>query len=99
MFLEMAQKIEDRAPGRVRWDLCGDGAMFGELQRRHNRKGLKSIVSLHGWMSPEAQRHLRAISHAVIVPTRSTFPEGIAMTAIEGILAVVPSSPIELFLR
>ena len=31
-ILEMAQKIESRAPGRVHWDICGDGPLYEELQ-------------------------------------------------------------------
>src|SRR5712692_6774449 len=50
--LEMARKIEDRAPGRVRWDLCGSGSAFELVQRRHGELGLQSIVTLHGWTLP-----------------------------------------------
>jgi len=89
-ILEIAREIEDRAPGRVRWDMCGAGPDFEKLRRRQREMDLESIVSLHGWTSPEAQHKLRAQSHAVIVPTRSSFPEGMAMTAVEGILSGRP---------
>ena len=88
--LEMARKIEDCAPKRVHWDLCGGGKDFEKLRKRTREMRLESIISLHGWTAPKAQVDLRARSHAVIVPTRSSFPEGMAMTAIEGILSGRP---------
>ena len=51
---------------------------------------LGSVVSLHGWLRPEMQHDLRALSHAAIVPTRSNFAEGFAMTAAEAILSGRP---------
>jgi glycosyltransferase involved in cell wall biosynthesis len=52
--------------------------------------GLDSVVTLHGWVRPEMQHDLRARSHVVIVPTRSNFAEGFAMTAAEAILSGRP---------
>jgi glycosyltransferase involved in cell wall biosynthesis len=89
-ILDMARKIESRAPGRVHWEICGDGPLFEELRLRHREMDLDSVVSLHGWVRPEMQHDLRALSHAVIVPTRSTFAEGFAMTAAEGVLSGRP---------
>lgn len=89
-ILEMAKKIESRAPGRVRWDICGDGPLFEQLQTKLRTMDLSSVVALHGWLLPEMQHDLRALSHAVIVPTRSTFAEGFAMTAAEAILSGRP---------
>ena len=79
----MAQKIEACAPGRVHWDVCGDGTDYERLRLiRHREMGLDSVVALHGWICPEM--------HAVIVPTRSNFAEGFAMTAAEAILSGRP---------
>jgi glycogen synthase len=89
-ILEMAQKVESHAPGRVHWDICGDGPRYEELRLRHRNMDLDSVVSLHGWVRPEMQQNLRALSHAVIVPTRSNFAEGFAMTAAEAILSGRP---------
>jgi len=95
-ILEMAQKIEGCAPGRTRWDICGDGPLFEQLRIKHQKMDLGSVVALHGWVRPEMQHDLRALSHAVIVPTRSTFAEGFAMTAAEAILSGRPviTSPV-----
>jgi glycosyltransferase involved in cell wall biosynthesis len=89
-ILEIAQKIESRAPRRVRWDICGDGPLYEQLRIKHGKMGLGPVVTLHGWLTPEMQHDLRALSHAVIVPTRSNFAEGFAMTAAEAILSGRP---------
>jgi glycosyltransferase involved in cell wall biosynthesis len=54
------------------------------------------IVHIRGWTSPVDQIEVYAQSHASIVPTRSSFSEGLAMTAAEAILAGRPviSNPV-----
>jgi glycogen(starch) synthase len=89
-ILEMAQKVEARAPGQVRWEICGSGPDLEELERRCSEMKLQSIVSIRGWTSLSDLREVYARSHAAIVPTRSSFGEGLAMTAVEAILAGRP---------
>jgi glycosyltransferase involved in cell wall biosynthesis len=89
-ILEMAQKVEARAPGQVRWEICGSGPDLEELRRRHREMGLESIVNIRGWTSLPDLIEVYARSHAAIVPTRSSFIEGLAMTAADVILAGRP---------
>ena len=89
-ILEMAQKIEAKLPGRVHWEICGGGPDLVELRQRHLEMGLTSVVNIRGWTSPLDQLEVYARSHAAIVPTRSSFNEGLAMTAVEAILAGRP---------
>ncbi len=89
-ILEMARKVEARAPGQVRWEICGGGPDLEELKERHREMGLASIVNIRGWTSLPDLIEVYARSHAAIVPTRSTFNEGLAMTAAEAILAGRP---------
>ena len=89
-ILEMAQKIEALAPGRVRWEVCGSGPDLEELRRQHLAMGLESIVLIRGWVSLQDMRDVFSRSHMSIVPTRSRFSEGLAMTAAEAILAGRP---------
>jgi glycogen synthase len=89
-ILEMARKVEARAPGQVRWEICGSGSDLEELRRRHGEMGLESIVHIRGWTSLPDLIEVYARSHAAIVPTRSSFIEGLAMTAAEAILAGRP---------
>jgi glycosyltransferase involved in cell wall biosynthesis len=51
---------------------------------------LKEVVFIRGWTSPKDQSGVYARSHVSIVPTRSNFKEGLAMTAAEAILAGRP---------
>jgi glycosyltransferase involved in cell wall biosynthesis len=89
-ILEMAQKIETRTPGRVRWEVCGSGPDLDELRRQQIRMGLEDIVTIHGWTSLSDLRDVYARNHISIVPTRSNYSEGMAMTAVEAILAGRP---------
>ena len=74
----------------MRWELCGTGADFQALQSRHEALGLGETVVLRGWTSLQDLAGVYGRSHAAIVPTRSTFQEGLAMTAAEAVLAGRP---------
>lgn len=89
-ILQMARDIEDSHPGLVRWEICGRGVDFDELSQRHSQLRLSEVVNLRGWTSLDNLIGVYAISHAAIVPTRSSFAEGLAMTAAEAILAGRP---------
>jgi glycogen synthase len=95
-ILQMAKKIEAAAPGCVRWEICGRGPDLDELKRRHEEMGLRDVVTVRSWVSLSELREVYARSHASIVPTRSGFCEGMAMTALEAILAGRPliTSPV-----
>jgi glycosyltransferase involved in cell wall biosynthesis len=95
-ILEMAQKVESKAPGQVRWEICGSGPDLERLKERHHEMALGPIVQIHGWTSLPELIQVYARSHAAIVPTRSSFTEGLAMTAAEAILAGRPliSNPV-----
>ena len=88
--VEMAKKIEIQAPGRVHWTICGRGRDFDELKSRVVAAGLEDVVLLNGWTSLDDLAAIYGRSHAAIVPTRSTFTEGLAMTAAEAVLAGRP---------
>ena len=89
-LLEIAHKVDTRLPGKVEWEVCGAGDDLEELKRRHHDLGLVNTVHIHGWTSPLNQIEVYARCHASIVPTRSDFEEGLAMTAAEAIMAGRP---------
>jgi glycosyltransferase involved in cell wall biosynthesis len=89
-MLEMAQSLERTDPGLVHWTICGKGDGFDALQAQRDAMGLENVVDLAGWVSLERLRDIYAQSHAAIVPTRSGFAEGLAMTAVEAVLAGRP---------
>jgi glycosyltransferase involved in cell wall biosynthesis len=89
-ILEIASKLELTHPGLVRWEICGRGKDFDELSARHRELKLDGVVNLRGWTSLDDLVGVYAKSHVSIVPTRSVFREGLAMTAVEAILAGRP---------
>ena len=89
-ILEIAHKVESQMPGRVRWEVCGSGPDLDELRRRQAQMSLAEVVTIRGWTTLSDLRDVYARSHISIVPTRSSFSEGLAMTAAEAILAGRP---------
>lgn len=88
-IVDMARRAETRFPGRIRWTICGRGPALDEV-RAAIGDGLKGVVEAPGWVSLEQLRQIHATSHAWIVPTRSAFAEGLAMTVVEAVLAGRP---------
>jgi glycogen synthase len=89
-LLEMAARLEAERPGQVRFEVCGSGPDLDALASERSARGLEGAVALHGWTSLEALREIYARCHAAIVPTRSSFIEGLAMSAAEATLAGRP---------
>jgi glycogen synthase len=89
-ILQIARGLEDSHPGLVRWEICGRGVDFDDLNRRHQELKLAGVVDIRGWTSLDDLVGVYAKSHASIVPTRSSFTEGLAMTAAEAILTGRP---------
>ena len=48
---------------------------------------LDQVVNIRGWTAPADLLQVLTQSHAAIVPTRSDFSEGLAMTAAEAVWA------------
>jgi glycosyltransferase involved in cell wall biosynthesis len=89
-ILAIARKIESQAPGRVRWEICGSGPDLDELKHQRIQMALEEIVTIRGWTPLPDLQDVYARSHISIVPTRSNYREGLAMTAAEAILAGRP---------
>ncbi len=89
-IVDMARQVEDKAPGRVKWIICGTGADLEKTEQAIADAKLEGIVTANGWTSLEDLIQIYADSHCSIVPTRSDFVEGLAMTAAEAVLAGRP---------
>lgn len=89
-ILEIARRLEGAHKGLVHWVICGRGVDFENVTLLHHQLNLTGVVELRGWTSLDDLLEVYANSHASIVPTRSTFSEGLAMTAAEAILAGRP---------
>lgn len=87
---DMARQVEQVLPGRVKWTICGRGSALEALQAEI-AKDLQGVVNARGWTSLEDLfGEVYPNTHASIVPTRSGFAEGLAMTAAEAIMAGRP---------
>jgi glycosyltransferase involved in cell wall biosynthesis len=86
-IVAMARHAEARAPGLIRWTICGGGSDLDVLRADVAVSKLDDVVIIRGWTTPAELQHVYGESHASIVPTRSSFAEGLAMTAVEAILS------------
>lgn len=89
-LVEIAGRLAARAPGRIAIDVCGDGAALPELRRRIAAAGLDDAVAVHGRLERPAIVAAYARAHAVIVPTRGGFCEGMPLVCAEAVIANRP---------
>ena len=75
-----------RCGPEVSWTICGDGSCLSDL-----RDAARDLpIDVRGFAGAAEQIDLRGRCQAVVVPTRSTFTEGLAMSAVEAILSHRP---------
>ncbi len=89
-LLDIMKRVGEEMPDQVTLDICGDGPELEVLRIRCRELGLDAMVTIHGRAAPKDLRRMLISSHAAIVPTRSGFLEGLAMTAVEPILVGRP---------
>ncbi|MEM7135697.1 MAG: glycosyltransferase [Myxococcota bacterium] len=85
-----AERLEREQPGRFRFEIWGEGGSAGALRALVDERDLSGVVEVPGYLTPTDAPAARARSHVGVVPTRSDFNEGMAMTAIESVLAGRP---------
>jgi glycogen synthase len=68
-------------------DVCGDGSAFQELASAIAKAQLGKLFQLHGRLKRPELLKVYEKAHAVVVPTRSTFTEGLPMVCAEAALA------------
>ena len=74
-----------RSEGVV-FDICGSGASLNELRQEVANRGLDDVVLVHGRLNRPELLELYKNCHAVVVPTRSDFCEGLPLACIEAVL-------------
>lgn len=91
LILSIAQRLEQQMPGQFIWKIVGEGHASETLIQQARERNLDRIVEIPGSL-PDEDTALETLgwAHAMIVPTTSRFPEGLAMTAAEAILAGRP---------
>ncbi len=95
-LLQVARRVEQIRPGLIHWTVCGDGPELSELRRQSERLALQHVIDIRGFTAPRELKAILDAAHAAIVPTRSEFAEGMALSAVEAILAGRPcvTSPV-----
>ena len=89
-LLKVAVVLQRAHPGRVQFDICGGGSALQELNDAIRSNGLGKVVRTHGTLMRPALLKVYAACHAVIVPTRSDFCEGMPLVCAEAILCHRP---------
>ncbi|MBC7605084.1 MAG: glycosyltransferase family 4 protein [Ramlibacter sp.] len=89
-ILSICEMLEVRRPGQFLFDICGTGAAFESLTQQIEARGLGGLVTLHGKLIRPDLLTVYGGSHLVIVPTRSTFCEGLPMVCAEAVIASRP---------
>lgn len=89
-MVEMIDALEHKYPGRLRWFILGDGSARERLAATLEARGLAHLVELPGWVSPQQMTDYYAKAHVAIVPTRAEIGEGMAMAAVEAVIAGRP---------
>lgn len=89
-LVAIAHRLAERAPGLVQIEVCGDGGALPELRRRIAEAGLEDTLVAHGRLQRPALLAAYARSHAVIVPTRGTFCEGLPLVCAEAVISRRP---------
>ncbi len=89
-IIDIARILEREVPGRVQFDVCGNGSAFEELSESIRQHRLDKIVRTHGQLLRPDLLKMYAATHAVIVPTRSDFCEGMPMVCAEAVLCGRP---------
>ena len=88
--LMICELLESRHAGRFVFDICGTGSAFTALAAQVDARGLCNSVVLHGKLIRPELLKIYGHSHLVIVPTRSTFCEGLPMVCAEAVIAGRP---------
>ena len=89
-ILSICEMLEAWRPGRFVFDICGTGAASKSLAAQVSARKLGGSVILHGKLIRPDLLKVYGDSHLVIVPTRSTFCEGLPMVCAEAVIAGRP---------
>ncbi len=89
-LVEIARILRDTAPVPVHIDICGDGPVRERIEQLVAEHDLRDRVTVHGRLAREPLLEVYAKAHALIVPTRSTFTEGMPHVCAEAVLSGLP---------
>jgi glycosyltransferase involved in cell wall biosynthesis len=86
----MAQRLRSQSGIKIVFEVCGDGDALPQLRQTVEEKRLEDLVRIHGQLARPELLQVYARAHAVIVPTRSDFSEGLPKVCAEAVLSGLP---------
>lgn len=89
-LLEIAKQLVAQGRTDIKFDICGDGSALPALRQAIHQAGLEEVMTCQGYCNKDRIHQMLSQSHVVIVPTKTTFPEGFCKVVAEGILANRP---------
>ncbi|MDX2244015.1 MAG: glycosyltransferase family 4 protein [Leptolyngbyaceae cyanobacterium bins.302] len=89
-LIEIARRYRSQGRNDIVFNICGTGSAFDLLRKKMVEYELHSSFILHGYCNKPKMREMFNAAHVVIVPTKSSFVEGLNQVVIEGILANRP---------
>jgi glycogen synthase len=89
-LVPMALALRKSCPTPFVIDVCGDGPVLQELRGQVEAHKLHDCLVIHGRLQRAPLLAVYAAAHAVIVPTKSTFTEGMPHVCAEGALSGLP---------
>jgi glycosyltransferase involved in cell wall biosynthesis len=90
-LIEIAKLVEKKYPGQTLFDVCGGGSALEELRSAVEAAGVGNLLHLHGRLNRPDLLRIYSQSQVFIVPTRSTFCEGMPMVCAEAVLSGRPA--------
>lgn len=89
-LVAISEILKTRCTTPVVIHVCGDGGALPALRDLVRGKQLDAAIIMHGHLARERLLELYHSCHAVIVPTTSTFPEGMPQVCAEAVIAGLP---------
>lgn len=89
-LVPIARSLQAKAPGRFRITVCGEGSARPALQQGIRAAQLDAVFEVKGHVKHAEMAQALGRCHAVIVPTRSNFAEGLNKVVLEGVLSGRP---------
>jgi glycosyltransferase involved in cell wall biosynthesis len=86
----IAEELRRRSSKSILFEICGDGPALSSLRQSVAERNLSQQIRIHGRLSRDELFALYARAHAVIVPTRGDFCEGLPAVCAEAVLAGLP---------
>ena len=86
----IAERLRERSQTKVLFEVCGGGGALTGAKANRRGQGAGDIVRIHGQLRRPQLLEVYARAHAVIVPTRNDFCEGLPKTCAEAVLSGLP---------